>query len=37
VTVLESLRRDLVALERAGAVSEATMRRFDVICPPPET
>jgi putative transcriptional regulator len=28
-------RWDLVALHRAGAMRNVTMRAFDVICPPP--
>jgi putative transcriptional regulator len=33
--LIESLRGDLAALEKAGAISNVTMRQFDAICPPP--
>jgi putative transcriptional regulator len=33
--LVESLRDDLAVLEEAGAISTATMRHFDAICPPP--
>jgi putative transcriptional regulator len=33
--LIESLRGDLVALEKVGAISKVTMRQFDAICPPP--
>ena len=33
--LIESLRGDLKALEKAGAISKVTMRQFDAICPPP--
>ena len=33
--IIESLRGDLVALHKAGAVSKVTMREFETICPPP--
>ena len=33
--LIESLRGDLAALEKAGAISKVTMRQFDAICPPP--
>jgi putative transcriptional regulator len=33
--VIESLRGDLAALEKVGAISKVTMRQFDAICPPP--
>lgn len=32
--IIESLRGDLAALQRAGAVSKVTMREFDALCPP---
>ena len=33
--LIESLRGDLVALHKAGAISKVTMRQFDAMCPPP--
>ncbi len=33
--IIESLRGDLAALHKAGAVSKVTMREFETICPPP--
>ncbi|NVZ11658.1 DNA-binding transcriptional regulator [Allochromatium humboldtianum] len=33
--IIESLRDDLTALHKAGAISKITMREFDAICPPP--
>jgi putative transcriptional regulator len=33
--IIESLRGDLAALHKAGAVSKVTIREFDAICPPP--
>jgi putative transcriptional regulator len=33
--IIESLRGDLAALYKAGAISKVTMREFDAICPPP--
>ena len=33
--LIESLRGDLAALEKAGAIRKVTMRQFDAICPPP--
>ena len=33
--IIESLRGDLAALHKAGAISKVTMREFDAICPPP--
>jgi putative transcriptional regulator len=33
--IIESLRGNLAALHVAGAISKATMREFDAICPPP--
>ncbi len=33
--IIESLRDDLAALHKAGAVSKVTMREFETICPPP--
>ena len=33
--IIESLRGDLAALEKAGAIGKVTMRQFDAICPPP--
>lgn len=33
--IVESLRGDLEALHKAGAISKVTMRQFDAICPPP--
>ena len=33
--LIESLRGDLAALEKVGAISKVTMRQFDAICPPP--
>ncbi|KGK42191.1 DNA-binding protein [Nitrincola sp. A-D6] len=33
--IIESLRGDLDALHKAGAISKVTMREFDAICPPP--
>ena len=32
--IIESLRDDLVALHKAGAISKVTMREFDAFCPP---
>lgn len=32
--LIDSLRRDLVALEKIGAISKVTMREFDAITPP---
>ncbi|HEY0210296.1 DNA-binding transcriptional regulator [Acerihabitans sp.] len=31
--ITESLRGDLAALHKAGAISKVTMREFDAICP----
>ncbi len=31
--LIESLRGDLAALEKVGAISKVTMRQFDAICP----
>ena len=33
--LVESVRRDLAALQKAGAIGKVPMRQFDVICPPP--
>jgi putative transcriptional regulator len=33
--LIESLRGDLAALEKTGAIGKVTMREFDAICPPP--
>ncbi|MHA6160017.1 helix-turn-helix domain-containing protein [Pseudomonas sichuanensis] len=33
--LIESLRDDLSALERAGAVGKVTLRDFEAICPAP--
>ena len=33
--IIESLRGDFAALEKAGAIGKVTMREFDAICPPP--
>ncbi|MEN5238553.1 MULTISPECIES: helix-turn-helix domain-containing protein [Pseudomonas] len=33
--LIESLRDDLCALERAGAVGKVTLRDFEAICPAP--
>lgn len=33
--IIESLRDDLAALHKAGAISKITMRQFATICPPP--
>ncbi len=33
--IIESLRGDLAALHKAGAISKVTMRDYDAICPPP--
>lgn len=33
--IIESLRGDLAALHKAGAVGKVTLRNFDAICPPP--
>ena len=33
--IIESLRSDLAALRKAGAIGKVTMRKFDAICPPP--
>lgn len=33
--IIESLRGDLAALHKAGAISKVTMREYDAICPPP--
>ena len=33
--LIESARRGLAALQKAGAIGKVTMRQFDVICPPP--
>ncbi len=33
--IIDSLRDDLVALHKVGAVSKVTMREFEAICPPP--
>lgn len=33
--MIESLRGDLAALHKAGAIGKVTMREFDAICPPP--
>ena len=33
--IIESLRADMVALHKAGAISKVTMRGFDAIAPPP--
>jgi putative transcriptional regulator len=32
--LIESLRGDLAALKKAGAISKVTVREFDAICPP---
>jgi putative transcriptional regulator len=32
--IIKSLRDDLVALHKAGAISKVTMREFDAFCPP---
>ena len=32
--LVESLRGNLTALEKVGAISKVTMRQFDTICPP---
>lgn len=33
--IIESLRQDMVALHKAGAIDKVTMREFNAICPPP--
>lgn len=33
--IIESLRGDLAALHKAGAIGKVTMREFDTICPAP--
>lgn len=33
--LIESLREELVALNKAGAISKSTMREFDALCVPP--
>lgn len=33
--IIESLRADMVALHKIGAIDEATVREFDALCPPP--
>ena len=33
--IIESLRDDMVALYRVGAIDKVTMREFNAICPPP--
>lgn len=33
--IVESLRGDLAALQKVGAISKVTMREFDAICPAP--
>lgn len=33
--LIESLRGDLTALHKVGAVGKVTMRDFDAVCPPP--
>lgn len=33
--IIESLRGDLAALHKAGAIGKVTMREFDAACPPP--
>ena len=33
--IVESLRGDLEALHKVGAISTVTMRQFAAICPPP--
>jgi putative transcriptional regulator len=33
--LVDNLRADLAALEKAGAIAKVTMRHFDAICPPP--
>jgi putative transcriptional regulator len=33
--LIESLRGDLTALQKAGAIRKVTLREFDAICPPP--
>ncbi len=33
--IIESLRADLAALQKAGAISKVTMREFDALNPPP--
>ncbi|ASK34728.1 transcriptional regulator [Alcanivorax sp. N3-2A] len=33
--ITESLRADLAALHKAGAIDKITMREFDAISPPP--
>ena len=33
--IVESLRGDLEALHKVGAIGKVTMRQFDAICPPP--
>ena len=33
--IIESLRGDMAALHKAGAIGKITMREFDAICPPP--
>lgn len=33
--IIESLRDDLAALHKAGAITKVTMREFDAYCPPP--
>jgi len=33
--IIESLRRNLATLYKAGAIGKVTMREFDMVCPPP--
>lgn len=33
--LIESLRSDLAALHKTGAIGKVTMREFDTLCPPP--
>jgi putative transcriptional regulator len=33
--IIDSIRADLDALHKAGAVTKLTMREFDALCPPP--
>ncbi|HRL21649.1 helix-turn-helix domain-containing protein [Alcaligenes sp. SDU_A2] len=33
--IIESLRGDIAALHKAGAINKVTMREFDALCPPP--
>lgn len=32
--LVDDLRADLAALEKAGAIAKVTMRHFDAVCPP---